>query len=214
MKKSLPISALRSGFTLIEMLIVITIVGVLAIGAVSSYDVARRQARLNVAADTLVSSMKEQQSLARAGKIDLPVEGQIGKSSGRFCYGLSFKKDAEVQIVKAPFIAADTSISTSKSNFCNISQAQLSELSTNDALQVHSIKKFSYATDTMAVMFVPPLAKVLTGAMLDTDALASLGPEVADLSICLTVGLSNIKDEAFIKFDAASGLVSRIRTSC
>jgi prepilin-type N-terminal cleavage/methylation domain-containing protein len=59
-----------SGFTLLELLIVISIIAILAILTISNYAGVQRGARLDFAADSVVSLIKEQQQLAKSGNRD------------------------------------------------------------------------------------------------------------------------------------------------
>ena len=57
----------KSGFTLLELLIVMAIMAILAIMAISAYSGVQRGARIGYAADSLVASIREAQTLARSG---------------------------------------------------------------------------------------------------------------------------------------------------
>lgn len=60
----------KAGFTLLELLIVICIIGILALLTISNYAGVQRGARLDFAADSVVSIIKEQQLLAKSGNRD------------------------------------------------------------------------------------------------------------------------------------------------
>ncbi len=57
----------KSGFTLLELLIVMAIMALLAIMAINAYAGVQRSARIGYAADSLVASIREAQTLARSG---------------------------------------------------------------------------------------------------------------------------------------------------
>lgn len=57
-----------SGFTLIELLVVISIIMLLTITAVANFSYVQERMRLDFAADTLVSSLREGQVLAKSGR--------------------------------------------------------------------------------------------------------------------------------------------------
>lgn len=57
----------KSGFTLLELLIVMAIMAILAIMAINAYAGVQRGARIGYAADSLVAAIREAQTLARSG---------------------------------------------------------------------------------------------------------------------------------------------------
>lgn len=81
----------RPGFTLLELLIVVAIIGILAVVAVFSYVGVQRQATVEFAADTVVAALREAQDLARSGRRGLPdTEGEPGADnpSPSQCYAV------------------------------------------------------------------------------------------------------------------------------
>lgn len=60
-------TSLKSGFTLLELLIVMAIMALLAMMAINAYAGVQRNARIGYAADSLVASIREAQTLARSG---------------------------------------------------------------------------------------------------------------------------------------------------
>jgi len=57
----------KKGFTLVELIIVIMIVGISATFISTSYVIAKRKAELTVKADEVVSSLKESRSTVKSG---------------------------------------------------------------------------------------------------------------------------------------------------
>ncbi len=66
----------RKGFTLVELLIVISIIGMLTVLAVGNYIGVEQQARVEFATDTLVSTIREAQVMARSGQRSTDSGGQ------------------------------------------------------------------------------------------------------------------------------------------
>lgn len=60
--------SLKPGFTLIEILIVLSIIMLLTILAVANYSAVERSARIGFAADSLVSSLREAEVLSKSGR--------------------------------------------------------------------------------------------------------------------------------------------------
>ena len=83
----------QAGFTLIELLIVILVMSLLTVLAVGSYAGVQRQARVDFAADTLVSALREQSLLARSGRTSWDAgagAGASGDAVGKLqCFALS-----------------------------------------------------------------------------------------------------------------------------
>lgn len=68
-QRSEQISGQKRGFSLIELLIVICIIAIMTVIAVANYAAVERQARVEFATDTLVSTLREVQVLARSGNL-------------------------------------------------------------------------------------------------------------------------------------------------
>lgn len=58
----------KAGFTLIELLVVISIIAILTLIATANFTAVQQQARIGFAADTLVSTLREAQVLAKSGQ--------------------------------------------------------------------------------------------------------------------------------------------------
>lgn len=201
---------MRQGFTLIEMLIVLTIIAVLAVVSVSSYDVVRRQARLQVIGDTLVSTLKEQQNLARSGKTSaldaLSTDRQL------MCHGMRFEKNGAVEVVEAPFVGVDTTIRSDKSNFCLMNKAKKTPMTLQEKFSVVSLDRYGTPVDTLAVMFTPPFGDTLIGLELDTDGLLPPDSGTTKPEICVGVSPLQLAEKTFLQFDIVSGRVTRVNS--
>jgi prepilin-type N-terminal cleavage/methylation domain-containing protein len=74
----------KEGFTLIELLIVVMIIALLALLAVANYASVQQQARVEFATDSLVSTLRERQVLARSGFLT----GEAGGKQSLQCYAV------------------------------------------------------------------------------------------------------------------------------
>jgi len=82
----------QKGFTLIELLIVIAIMALLTLLAMANYSGVQRQVRLDFAADSLVSAIKEQIVYAKSGQVVSRVDGAGTKQISQ-CFALKLKAE-------------------------------------------------------------------------------------------------------------------------
>ena len=83
---------IKNGFTLIEMLLVITIIGILATIIISQYARTTKSAKLVALTDELISEIKETRDLSILG-----VKNKYGENHN--CYGLSFFREGSQNLV-------------------------------------------------------------------------------------------------------------------
>lgn len=200
------ITGSRSGFTLIELIIVFTIIGLLAVLAMGSFGAARKQARLDIAADSLATLIKEQQGKTQSGR-------QVGDVPS--CYGVVFQKLAPyVQTVALPYRAIAND-STAKADYCDATGTPTLtpfESFTKD-FQVQSLEQGSAKLEKLVVMFKSPFGFVLETNDLSqiTDMRQQPTPDQNPLKIFLNQVGANSSDDRGVEFDALSGTVSRIK---
>lgn len=210
----------RRGFTLVEMLMVITIVAILAVLAVSSYGAARKQAELDIAVDTVVSLMKEQQGLAKSGRVSGESDGDgfanpqalATTDSEKSCYGMRFTtlaKDDEtsIEVLKMPYY----SYKKGKVDYCDLQAASNDTRDTQREIEIRKIEKFGIDATDLFVVYKPPSGNVV---MADNRA-ADLAPAKYenDALVKVTVGLPNIVDEKVFSIDSITGLTERVYES-
>jgi len=198
----------RRGFTLIEILVVITIVAILAVLAVSSYGVARRKAKLDIVTDTVVSILRQQQSLAKSGRSG----GDLEKVSPT-CYGMIFsEKEPYIQTFQAPYISVDESIDVNKSDFCDLRESSYKPQTFNE-LENFTVSKISVfgseKTDYM-IAFRPPEARVSAGEnALEVENIT----QANDPRIMVTLLGQNADDTTTFTFDVTTGVAQRLLPS-
>jgi len=172
---------------LVELLVVITIIAILAFMAVSSYGKAQRQAKLDIAADTLVSMIKEQQGAAKSGR--------VAGDSGLQCYGIRISTDG-VKILHAEYVSVDDV----GGDYCKAGEA----LPKDFPIPEMEVRSVDSSEDILTVFFKPPQAKIAL-YMGNSDM-----PSPADFTLTIEIGLPNVDDTRKISFDTVSGLVERI----
>ena len=144
----------RDGFTLIELLIVITIIALLSVAGLANFDSARQHASLSIAGDKLVSVLKQQQLLAKAGKIH-NVAGFGGQAGSQqvFCYGLSLKANA-IEVLQAPYVGFDVANNGSQQvalpvDYCDNSSAAMVQTPFNPGVPIN-VSSIKYAGNEIA----------------------------------------------------------------
>jgi len=131
----------NSGFTLIEMLVVISILGMLATMSIGSYQRTRQAAELKNQIDVFMDEMRSTKSLA--------------SSSSNKCYGFQISKTGILEIESDyldPFNKCTTSLLTSPSNL----QIEASQIKRDQ--QVQELK-------SVDILFYPPLGETFLPAI-------------------------------------------------
>ncbi len=210
----------RKAFTLIEMLIVVAIIAILAMIAVGAYGSARRSAQIDLMADNLVSSLKYQQSLSKAGKV-VRESDQVGdeeQSVQTKCYGMYFSKNGGesgengdgtplIQFVETPYYAVHPK--KPAADVCELSEAALRDFDIEFDLELFTIQKYGIdqESDRVLIMFKPPFGRIFIG-----DDLNSIATPERGLTPFIKFGIRypDSDDEKFFRFDTSTGLTERV----
>lgn len=199
----------KGGFTLIEMLIVIVIIGLLASIAISSFWGARKKARMDIAVDTLASIIKEQRGKAQAGRVASGTD-----EIQNLCRGLVFQKTAPfIQTIQTPYraIAAD---GTSKADYCDATTVEptLEEVVVTEDVLVKDIQKGGGGVEKFVLMFKPPYGSPMLANDVSAITEAYGAPAVIDnpVKIVLSQEGNEAKDDRALRFDIFSGSVARV----
>ena len=195
----------RNAFTLVEMLVVITIIGILSFLAVSSYGSARRTAQLNILVDTVVSSFKQQQGLAKSGRVD--------EDGYRKCYGLYFSKADEesnegskIQDVETRYYAFLEDGVLGKADWCDLDNVSLEDMQADGDYELKVLKKYGQKETAILILFKPPFGRIVVGNLSGVNA-----PEQS-VSSDINIGIALLGEEntKSIRFDTATGLAERV----
>lgn len=182
----------RDAFTFIEMLIVIAILAILALMALGSYGSARKSAQMGVIMDTVASSIKQQQGLAKSGKV-------VG-DGGSKCYGMVFSKEADVKIqyVETPYYPVKKG--TSFADYCALDESIVRDFENETDFEL-------IEPESLLILFKPPFAKIEIG-----DSLLSSKTPVAGKSSYIKIGMQmqNGASPRYLRFDVITGLTERI----
>lgn len=200
-----------SAFTLIEMIIVMTIIGVLVTVSVSSYTVVQRRTRLDISLDTLISTLKEQRDKTRVGRVDK--QGNNGELS---CHGLFFDQkgiDLAIQIVSMRYVAVDRN----RADFCDFDRSfvkQSTGLTQDQGVFIKNITLGSGVEENIrefALFFKPPSGIPVAAMGLNPNALASsLALSSRQNPLKITLGLSNTAEEMTLIFDFLTGVIKKL----
>ncbi|HLG25922.1 MAG TPA: type II secretion system protein [Candidatus Gracilibacteria bacterium] len=202
----------RKAFTLVEMLVVITIVAILAVIAVSSYGAARRVARLDIVADSVVSMLKERQQKAKSGVVTPTQPGTPSATGSRnssqpHCYGLFFSTAPEagslaVEVVETPYFP----VGPQGADYCDLVQAETDPLDVVEDFKILNIQRFETETEELLILFKPPFARVVLGTM---NTVSAPGTEYTQ-DLLVTLGLPEGQGERTVRYNIASGIIERV----
>jgi prepilin-type N-terminal cleavage/methylation domain-containing protein len=160
----------KTGFTLVEMMIVIAIIGLLAFLAMTAFGSANRSAKLDIAVDTFVSVIRQQQGLAKSGSVDSTATTGVPANQGVFCYGVRFTADTgvekksavlksdqvQVMLIKVPYVR----LGPVKVDYCeDIKNEHLTAFTSVTDVMILGIRWKGEAKNRIDILFKPPFAK-------------------------------------------------------
>jgi|GEM_PF-7100853 len=199
-------------FTLIELLVVISIIMMLTITAVANFSFVQQRMRLDFAADTLVSSLREAQVLAKSGR---RVKAAGAASSGSAAEPVQNLQCYAVKIVSG--VEAGSGLYTGQSDYVGVpkgvtssAQVDTCELIGNDKwVKAEIFDGRSIIVGDGAVQtfyFKPPFAQIYTE---EGGALVKVKNKNVMFSIGNVSDLKNPETLKKVEFDLSTGAVKR-----
>lgn len=186
----------KFGFTLVELIIVIMIVGISATLVSTSYVVAKRKAELNMSIDRIVSQLKESRSRVKSGYRVLTREltegGETLLNYGRpMCYGVAFNKEKGFMSIETEYKDGICQKETINENGLIFSDSiiQIDHIEIGGKMENYDIN----------VLFEPPTGEII---------LISEGDFYEERNIKIDLFAFNKEDETnhkFIEIDTVSG---------
>ena len=196
----------RPAFTLVEMIIVIALIALMAGLAVTSFGSARQQAALDLATDLLVSTLKQQQQLAKSGKTAF-ADSSENHGSSVMCYGLvlhpsTAQNEAAVEILQAPYKALDPTVN--QADFCDFSEIKVLPMVKLDRFVIRHLTLDNHeVTEPLSIFFKPPFSKPIL-------RLSEQTVQMDTPVVVVSIASPNGGEEKKIQFDSASGVTQRL----
>ncbi|MFC1655765.1 Tfp pilus assembly protein FimT/FimU [Patescibacteria group bacterium] len=147
--------AKKKGFTLVEILVVLGIIGIIVFVGLSSYGVVRKKMQLDIAATTVQSMIAEAREKARAGYFE---EGGDDTTSATYCFGFNVEIDGFIKLMQTPF----NRISENKKCFAD-TEPRIIKVGTNEGdIIVKNIQMFGQDVQSnyFEAFFLPPYAEI------------------------------------------------------
>jgi len=187
----------KKAFTLVEMLIVVAIVGIMAFVAFSASSVARRQAQRDIAIDSVVTTLRGQQSSVKSGRLE-------EEEGSNLCKGMLFSvEEPYVQLVTAPYVA----VGDVAADYCDLDERDVSDFLGAEGFRVDLIDRFGGEADSFLILFKPPFARMLISDSTFAP-LQPIGTQTVQ-EVIVRIGLENDDEVRAFRIDTSSGLTER-----
>ena len=213
--------AFHKGFTLIELLIVISIMAILTLIAMANYSGVQRQVRLDFAADSLVSAIKEQIVYAKSGAVVSRVDGAGTKQISQ-CFALKVKAEPNGGLWsgQSDYIGVTGGATPGSSvDTCTILGAagwmERSIFDSGIKLKTIKIKNNSADTGTLApdekeLYFKPPFGQVLGK---ESDKLQPVSGQIWEFTIEAADESDPVLKSRIVQYNMATGEVKRVKNA-
>lgn len=146
----------KKGFTLVEILIVLAVISMVVLIGVSSYGTVRKKIRLDIAANSLQSTIVEARDKTRAGYYSSEDSVSVSDSAS-ICFGFSIKKGEFVNFLSAGYDRLKPE--GSKCDKANAVQALLKD-NEKDIIVKDLFIYEDDSADEVVIFFAPPNANI------------------------------------------------------
>lgn len=179
----------RRAFTLLEVLVVITIIGVLTSLLVLNFQGVKERQELALLADKSLALLQQAKAEVRSGRVVTAADGAVSY----LCEGAYFKPGGQVEFAAAPFVA--------KAAACDFDALELEDYAlTTGAAAVDSVLIDGIEEKAVLVLFVPPEAELQLfdnkGNELGTEAEVIFGNSDFSSTVEFAIGFSELTDFA------------------
>ncbi len=197
----------KRAFTLVEMLVVITIIGIIGAMAVGFYSSGRKQAKLEMGVDNLISIFKEQEQKAKSGQLTTFKSNQSEEKKKMLgCYGVYLQATSgdagtvilPVQYVLTPYYP----VKDNRVDNCETALKETVSTSAFEDLEIRKILLDDLEQKDLQVFYKPPFAK--------RDFMQGLNfiDSAQIKKIKVVIGIKNTQDQRCFEFNNTTGVFS------
>jgi len=201
----------RAAFTLIEMLVSMSIIITLALVAIGNYSGVSRQARLDFAADALASLLKQQGQFAQSGKL-----ASAAADAKLQCFVIQIEKAAvfsgAVAYVGVPVVDVSGSLTLDQIDTCDMAAGSLvagvqptAILQQDLVVEVLFPENLANLKPPLELYFKPPYGRVF-----QKDVANNLKPFTSNLQLKVRYNSGSAAISRSLEFHPQTGEVKRI----